>query len=330
MGQIGLHIERVPNVNRLFRCIDTWKPADVILVGEGLHVRHDLRNRYPNLRIWLRYHDDNDTSRRIFPDHNRYIEKIVSKVQNTSFYLAADNEPWWREEAVEWWTEVARACTERGVRVALPAFSVGTPPTPNVRLPFKMIIRKTLPLLKEIVRGNHVFRLNEYWGIHWASGTYHHSPNGYSEPIVYLDTNRHIGNHVNWHCGRWRHWINEVGDELDGQLNILIGEHGPDTMEGDPGLKEYWQTVAPKLDRSVNEDVTRNKWNARACEPIWKELFPGQSMDAVYGKMLILAGQHYYNEPNILGQCVFIYSDEKPRWRGFNVAQREETMGYCW
>ena len=317
MGAIGLHIQQVLDTNRLFRCLDRWSPDDIILVGQANSFRRDIIERYPRMRIWRRFHPDDDSA--LHKTASQYIHDVVIPMAGEPFHLAADNEPWFTKEKVYWWRDVVRACTDYGVRVAIPGFSVGGPQTPSYDLTLKQIIGEALPLIQALEAGNHVLRLNEYWGVFPTSGWSWTDEWGFRGPSTYLNEPK---NHEQaWHCGRWKHWQRQLGPWLERPINILIGEHGPDTVDGDPAMKEFASWVNGgqiQYSRGVR------KWHPRACENIWRNHYPGMSADEIYGRMLVSAARWYYEDEQVLGQCVFLYSEQKEDWWGFDISEREE------
>ena len=309
MGAIGLHIERGYDQPRLFRCLDTWKPNDVILSNDGVDVRSGLRNRYPNLRIWLRFYPDDDTFLHTKP--STYIRKAVQPLTHQPYFLAADNEPPFSDEKVLWWRDVARAATNCGVRCALPGFPAGGPQTDTYEPDSLQLIPRARPLIEAIIAGNHVLRLNEYASIFWTSGWAWDERLGFKAPQATLSCPEDH-DEIQTHCGRWKYWKKHYGNNL----NILIGETGFDTIDSDPDLYEFVEWV---------NLYKRKKWGPRACLAFWRQSFGTHySEDQLYGMQLILMAKHMYAESNVLGQCVYSYSDRMPNSHMSNVSHREE------
>lgn len=314
MGAIGLHIERAPDRDRLYRCLDAWKPNDVVLVGDGTGARSDLRHRYPDLRIWLRHYPDDNAS--LHMSSGTYIQKVVSPLCRLPYFLAADNEPPFSDDKVLWWRDVVRGCTDHGLRCALPGFPIGGPQTSTYEPDSLQLIPRAKPLIDAIIAGNHVLRLNEYAGIFWDSGWAWDERLGFRAPQATLSPpEEHDDNQ--YHCGRWKFWVKQYGNDL----NILIGENGFDTIDGDPAMHDF----ATWINQRIKYGPGLNKWGPVAAAPFWREAFgAAKTDDQLYGMQLILMAQNMYAENNILGQCTFVYSEETPAWQAFDVSHREE------
>lgn len=324
MGKIGLHIEHIPDTDRLNQCLDAWKPGDVVLVGEAEGHREALRDRYPHLRIWVRRYDDNDHSTRI--SASDYIKNKVKEFSGTSFYLAIDNEPPITTDRITWMRDVVRGCTSEGVRCAIPGFPVGGPQKPNFDVESLHTLPMARPLIDAIKAGNHVFRLNEYAGIFWCSGwLWDRSKTNYDfeVPDPRLEGLRKGEANISsqYHCGRWKFWTEMYGDDLQ----ILIGENGFDTIDGDPAMHDYAQWV----DERIKYPSGVHGWSPAACFPFWRDAFheeynSGKSDEWIWAKQLILMAENMYAEPNVLGQCQFCFSEGTDHWGGWDVSHKEE------
>ena len=119
-----------------------------------------------------------------------------------------------------------------------------------------------------------------------------------------------------WHCGRWTHWLKYFARRTDKPLQFLIGEHGFNTLDGDPDMFHFAQHVRAKIGNNV-------EWSPREIEPLWREAFPDTSYDEVYGHSLIAMSESVYKHPAMLGQCVYSYADGDSRLRGHDVSRRE-------
>ena len=314
MGAIGLHIERGYDQPRLFRCLDAWKPNDVILSNDGVDVRSGLRNRYPDLRIWLRFYPDDDTSLHTKP--STYIRKTIQPLMYQPYFLAIDNEPPFSDERVLWWKNVVRAATNCGVRCALPGFPAGGPQTETYEPDSLQLIPRAQPLIEAIIAGNHVLRLNEHASIFWTSGWAWDNRLGFKAPQATLSYPEDH-DEMQTHCGRWKHWEKYYGDDL----NILISENGFDTIDSDPNLYEFAEWV----NLHVKKNPKARKWGPRACLPFWRQAFGTHfSEDELLGIQLILMAEYMYAEDNVLGQCVFSYSEGIPNSQMFDISHREE------
>ena len=314
MGAIGLNITSSNDMGRLLQCANVWQPRDIILTlpplqfyaGEPILIANQLQGQLPSARIWLRSWDVNASSW----NAKQFVNTYIRPYANSNFNLAVDNNVEWTRENIDWWADVANRATDLGVRLALPGFSNLEPGGEDKEI-LQALIAQSESLVFAIINGGHVLRLNESAGVFWPSG-YLWDKQGYPAPTINAKPRRGTA----WHCGRWTHWLKYFASRSNKPLHFLIGEHGFNTLDGDPDMFHFAQHVRAKIGNNI-------EWSPRAIEPLWREAFPNLSYDEVYGRSLIAMSESVYKHPAMLGQCVYSYADGDNRLRGHDVSRRE-------
>ena len=317
MGKIGFHIEEVVDPGHLFDRIDRVGPDDLIFVGTGTGIIPQVRKRWPAIRCHRRFweypnNEGDEGIEKKVPAEQYFRDCVVPQQrEDPGVIIAVSNESVSSPDAqfFKWHTDLCDMATSVGARLSLAGCSVGTP------LNLDALNNGLADGLWEAMRrgpnGGHIWRANEYWGF-WSPVGIQFEDDGRT-PIDDIDGPPRHPDALGWHCGRFRRYVPR-------DILVLVGEHGADTLAGDSELKPYWDKEVPKMAPVPAEYMPRDKWGFRRVAPIWKERYPGHTVEWAYARNLIWAARYIYNTPQALGQMVFCYTKpKKPDWWQFNL-----------